>query len=833
MKRNILSLLTVMALTVNTVPFAVFAADEHENQVHVIVENTTFTPESENWDDKFWHGTLVDTWVDIDNSSTMMTCIVDAIESAGYTQEGAESNYISSINGMSAFDGGNESGWMGTLNDWFTNEGFGAFTVKDGELETGDEVRVMYTCAYGDDLGGSWGNSDTTVKEISFDKGTLYPAFDKDTHEYTLTVPSDTDSVLVTPTASNKNYQVRTRIGDTVYKRTAQVPVSDDTSIVVECNYEGSLSMNGAGEENSYTIKVHKAQNVSEILNDTLTKLANTVTEPKFGTGGGEWTVLSLARAGYFDKDSDYFKGYYDRIVDTVNETAASVNKNGALHSRKYTENSRLIIALSAIGKDAHSVGDWDIIAPLEDFDATVWQGINGPVFALIALDTHNYKTTDTTIRQQYIDEILSKEIDGGGWSISGSADPDMTAMALQALAPYKNDQKVSAAVERGINKLSSMQKDNGGYASWGSVNSESTAQVIVACTALGIDPNADPRFVKNGHSAVDALLEFYDKDSTDLTFRHIMSGTGNAMATDQASYALVAYQRFIEGKNSLYDMTDVELDSNPIKFGGATLSLGGNIGVNFYMELDNSVISDSNAYMQFELPDGTMVSEPVKDAEVSLVDGKEYYVFSCEVSAKEMSDKITAKMISGNNTLSKEYTYSVKEYADNLIDGNYTSEEKNLVNTMLSYGNYAKAYFSKNNLTASTELNNVTTDILSGYAGKTSGKLSDGVKYYGSSLLLESDTKLRHYFKVADGTDVSGYNFSGNKGNYYYIDIADIPSHMLDQTKNVAVGDYTISYSPLSYAYAVINSENSDESLRNVVKALYLYNQAAVAYKK
>lgn len=238
------------------------------------------------------------------------------------------------------------------------------------------------------------------------------------------------------------------------------------------------------------------------------------------------------------------------------------------MHSRKYTENSRLIIALSAIGKDAHSVGDWDIIAPLEDFDATVWQGINGPVFALIALDTHNYKTTDTTIRQQYIDEILSKEIDGGGWSISGSADPDMTAMALQALAPYKNDQKVSAAVERGINKLSSMQKDNGGYASWGSVNSESTAQVIVACTALGIDPNADPRFVKNEHSAVDALLEFYDKDSTDLTFRHIMSGTGNAMATDQASYALVAYQRFIEGKNSLYDMTDVELDSDPVKFG-------------------------------------------------------------------------------------------------------------------------------------------------------------------------------------------------------------------------------------------------------------------------
>lgn len=574
--------------------------------------------------------------------------------------------------------------------------------------------------------------------------------------------------------------------------------------------------------------------NVNEVLNDTLSKMAQAVPEPKFGTGGGEWTVLSLARAGYFDKDSDYFKGYYDRIVDTVNETATSVNKNGALHSRKYTENSRLIMALSAIGKDAHSVGDWDIIAPLEDFDATVWQGINGPIFALIALDTQNYQTKDTTIRQQYIDYILDKEIDGGGWAIYGtSPDPDITGMAIQALAPYKNDEKVAEAIERGINKLSSMQKDNGGYGSWGSVNSESIAQVIVACTALGIDPNTDPRFVKNGNSAVDALLEFYDKDSADFAFRHVMDGKGNAMATDQASYALVAYQRFVEGKNSLYDMTDVELEIIPVKFSGATVSLSGNIGVNLYMELDSSVISDSNAYMQFELPDGSVVSEAVKDAEVSVSDGKEYYVFSCEVSAKEMDDEITAKMISGNNVISPEYTYSVKKYADTLLDGDYSTEAKNLVNSMLSYGSYAKAYFSNDNLTASTELNSVTTDVLADYAGQTSGTLSDGMKYYGSSLLLESDTTLRHYFRVEDGTDVNGYNFSGNKGNYYYIDINGISAENLDATYTSAIGDYVISYSPMSYAYAALRSDSASDSLKNVVKALYLYNQSANAYIK
>lgn len=574
---------------------------------------------------------------------------------------------------------------------------------------------------------------------------------------------------------------------------------------------------------------------VNEVLNDTLTKLSNTVTEPKFGTGGGEWTVLSLARAGYFDKDSDYFKGYYDRIVDTVNEKAASVNKNGALHSRKYTENSRLIMALSAIGKDAHSVGNWDIVAPLEDFDATVWQGINGPIFALIALDTHNYKTTDTTIRQQYIDYILNKEIDGGGWALSGSADPDITAMAIQALSRYMYNSDVAAAVERGINKLSSMQKDNGGYALWGSINSESIAQVIVACTALGIDPNTDPRFVKNGHSAVDALLEFYNSDSTDFAFSHVIGDGGNAMATDQASYALVAYQRFVNKQRSLYDMNDVVFDSDPVKFGGATVTLGGNIGVNFHMLLADSVISDSGAYMQFELPDGKLSSMPVSDAKQSVIDGTEYYVFPCEIPAKEMSEDITAQIILGDGTaIGTKHTYSVSEYADSINKGDYTDETKALVKAMTDYGKYAKAYFD-NDITVTTtdEISAVTDEVLADFAMKSSGSLPDGIKYYGSSLLLESDTTLRHYFRVADDTGVENYNFSGNKGNYYYIDVTDIQANMFGKANDVTIGDYTISYSPMSYVYAVLASDITTYNLKTLVSSLYLYNQAAVNYQK
>lgn len=190
------------------------------------------------------------------------------------------------------------------------------------------------------------------------------------------------------------------------------------------------------------------------------------------------------------------------------------MNKNGALHKIKSTENSRVIMALSSIGKDATAVGDWNLIAPFNDFNWIKKQGINGPIFALIALDTNDYETEDTTIRQQCIDFILDAQFEDGGWALSGStADPDITAMALQALAPYKSQSNVATAAEEAISTLSATQNSNGGYASWGTVNSESCAQVIVACTAWGINPDTDSRFVKNGKSVVDALLAHYLED--------------------------------------------------------------------------------------------------------------------------------------------------------------------------------------------------------------------------------------------------------------------------------------------------------------------------------
>ena len=182
-------------------------------QVYVEVKNETFTEsyvdDSGNTITPPWTGTLVAKWVDIDKDSSMMSSIVKALE--GHEVLGAENNYISSIDGLGEFGGGSGSGWMGTLNDWFTNYGFAEFTVANGTLKAGDRISVMYTCTLGSDIGGAVeGNTDTTLKALSAANGKLSPAFDKETMSYTLTMEEGKHTVTLDYTASNKAFQVRT-----------------------------------------------------------------------------------------------------------------------------------------------------------------------------------------------------------------------------------------------------------------------------------------------------------------------------------------------------------------------------------------------------------------------------------------------------------------------------------------------------------------------------------------------------------------------------------------------------------------------------------------------
>lgn len=334
-----------------------------------------------------------------------------------------------------------------------------------------------------------------------------------------------------------------------------------------------------SGEDRSEVILVEYIQDVTQVsvLSATAAETKQSYTAagknladsaqkyiPTVSSINGEWQILGLARSDA-SVNQDVYDKYLKNVINTVKEN------NGVLHAKKYTEYSRVILALTSLGYDVTNVGGYNLLQPLADFDQTVWQGVNGAVFALIAFDSHDYeiptaesgKTQNS--RDKLIEHILDQEISGGGWALSGKTpDSDMTAMALQSLAPYyATNPDVKKAVDRGIAKLSAIQKSDGSFATYGSKTSESCAQVVVALTALGIDPNKDSRFIKNGKSVLEALLAFQQPDGS---FKHVMNGDSNQMATEQAYYALTAYERFTNGKTSLYDMTDVILPSDKTK---------------------------------------------------------------------------------------------------------------------------------------------------------------------------------------------------------------------------------------------------------------------------
>ena len=281
-------------------------------------------------------------------------------------------------------------------------------------------------------------------------------------------------------------------------------------------------------------------------------------TAPTAGSIGGEWAVIGLSRAGLL---SDETAQSYEQTVEDYVKQAGSVR----LHHAKSTENSRTILGLTAAGYNAANVAGVDLTAGLSDMTFVRAQGLNGPIWALIALDCHGYDIPqcadgeEQVTREGLVAEILSYQCSDGGWALMGDeSDVDMTAMALTALAPYKDDVEVKAAVDAALAYLSDAQQDDGGFMGWGTANSESCAQVIVALTALGIDPAADSRFVKNGASPLDGLCAFACEGGG---FCHSNEqAEPDGMATEQGFYALAAYDRFRQGITSLFDMTDIKV---------------------------------------------------------------------------------------------------------------------------------------------------------------------------------------------------------------------------------------------------------------------------------
>lgn len=304
-------------------------------------------------------------------------------------------------------------------------------------------------------------------------------------------------------------------------------------------------------------------QKVMTAVRAYLTAQAESV-PPAVSSTRGEWQVLGLARSGV-SADSNIFAEYYDNVLKYVVDRIDPVT--GRLHASKSTDNARVILALTAIGRDVTNVGGYDLLKGLSNSDYVKKQGVNGPIWALIALDSGKFEipadadSTKQVTREWLVEYILSKQLPGGGWALSGTEPDDMTPMAVQALVPYyDSNEAVRTAVDKAISAMEGMVDD-----SFDAGNAETLAQIIVALSTMGIDAGADSRFSGNGVSVVEALLRYSLETGA---FQHGMGAGANQMATEQGFYALVAYERFKNGQTSLYDMSDLRAEKFTVTIG-------------------------------------------------------------------------------------------------------------------------------------------------------------------------------------------------------------------------------------------------------------------------
>lgn len=311
------------------------------------------------------------------------------------------------------------------------------------------------------------------------------------------------------------------------------------------------------------------------LINETYLELA--------GSTPGDWYQIGLSRLGIEDNYAGYLAVIRDRVEERYREA-------GKLSAAKATEWHRIALSVLASGGDPRALGTDESGAPIDLIADGTYnrgfvtplgrQGINGWIWGLIALDSMRYEVPENAYysREDIIIEILRAQLADGGFALSGkTADPDITAMALQALAPYYNSErsytykrratgsertcKVREVVDEAVQRLSELQLDTGDYMSWGTENVESTDQVTVALCCLGIDPLTDERFIKNGNTLLDGILRYrmpdggfvhsYTYDSDNPTS---LPDKSNTMASEQTLYTMAALSRQGLGERTLYD---------------------------------------------------------------------------------------------------------------------------------------------------------------------------------------------------------------------------------------------------------------------------------------
>lgn len=603
--KRIVSSSAALMLMLASVPMTAFASGtEKQKTVRVIVENNTFLKsEGAKWD-----GVLLDSAVTINDDSTAFTALADALNAAEQPLS-ASGDWIMDIAGVGTETMSSEAwaGWTFSLNDWFATDTLGSFTVSAGTLSDGDIINVQYTETWSD-LGGDFANNDTSLKSLTISDGILDKEFSSEKFDYTVTLSGVTD-IVISATAANKNFQIRSYKNEYAPESEAHYRVQDPIEVV-----DGDKIIIGVGDpawpsmNQGYTVSKYTLTVVSDIKSDSAAKVAAV---EKLIDSIGEVTLdsaeaISAAKTEYLrlndgekklvnnlkvleeaeKKLADLRKenGPSKDFMDMFNDTAAKVAKSDpAVGSEWKMIGLARAGKLSAESKDKflESLGKYVTEAEGDKLNArrSTENSKESLTAAALGKDPKNYAKKDilTPVKDKdftsvqgisgqiwanialtsvgnesvYSEDLVNAQLESGAFSYDGkSEDVDITAMAITALA---KDSGSKAAIDKAVEWLSSKQLSDGSFG-----NCESTAQVIIALSSIGIDSSADPRFVKNGQSLLDGLAAFYLGNGS---FAHDGS-SANDMATEQAFLALVSYYRYFNSMTAIYDLSDVSLSA-------------------------------------------------------------------------------------------------------------------------------------------------------------------------------------------------------------------------------------------------------------------------------
>ncbi len=511
-------------------------ADEDETiHIHLTVENDI-------WDSGSgapWQGRLMERDIAATHDETIEDILKKAF-SDEHKDISFKSSRVTAAAGISDGDAGSGCRWKLSMNGTDTEISPGD-VQSAGYLSDGDRIRLYYSGV------ADTSSDDTSDRE---DNGTENAAGGISTGKNS----DEKDDAAGTSETVQKYENADTNDDSTVTDSDVQAD-GEDTAVIPEPEDDESSPEENEDVSLPETLSAEQMKAASGVSNDVKQahddagKVISEAGIPSVGDVGGEWSVIGRIRSGQIrDIETD---GYYLNAVNYIMMSEGSSD---------ICETARLILGLTAAGRDVSDAGGRDLLKDVSDLDAVLEGGVRSAAMVLIALDSKQYSIPDAEQgRKQTSRDALVKYLTGaaensGGWTADGSPDAGITAVALQALAPYhKKDASVKKTADKALEYLSKVQCSDGTFGP--DKDTGSSAQVIIALTSIGIDPASDSRFIKDGMSAVDGLMSRYIPGSG---FSAAAGGGADASATEQAYNALTAYELFAKGESPLYDMVDI-----------------------------------------------------------------------------------------------------------------------------------------------------------------------------------------------------------------------------------------------------------------------------------